>query len=118
MAYLYLLPAFLVYAAFVLWPLLHAVWLSLHEWNGLTPAEWVGLENYRELVQSGPLRAAFGHALVLIVFYAVIPVGIGLVLVATLSRARVRGQASFRTVLFLPQVIPMVVVAVIWRMIY
>jgi raffinose/stachyose/melibiose transport system permease protein len=117
-AYLYLLPAFLVYAAFVLWPLLHAVWLSLHEWNGLTPAEWVGLENYRELVQSGPLRAAFGHALVLIVFYAVIPVGIGLVLVATLSRARVRGQASFRTVLFLPQVIPMVVVAVIWRMIY
>jgi raffinose/stachyose/melibiose transport system permease protein len=116
--YLYLLPAFLVYAAFVLWPLLHAVWLSLHEWNGLTPAEWVGLDNYRELVQSGPLRAAFGHALVLILFYAVIPVVVGLVLVATLSQARVRGQAGFRTVLFLPQVIPMVVVAVIWRMIY
>ena len=43
---------------------------------------------------------------------------LGLVLVAALSRARVRGQAAFRTVLFLPQVIPMVVVAVIWRMIY
>jgi raffinose/stachyose/melibiose transport system permease protein len=55
---------------------------------------------------------------VLIVFYAVIPVTLGLVLVAALSRARVRGQAGFRTVLFLPQVIPMVVVAVIWRMIY
>jgi raffinose/stachyose/melibiose transport system permease protein len=55
---------------------------------------------------------------VLIVFYAVIPVTLGLVLVAALSRARIRGQAGFRTVLFLPQVIPMVVVAVIWRMIY
>ena len=47
-----------------------------------------------------------------------IPVTLGLVLVGALSRARVRGQAGFRTVLFLPQVIPLVVVAVIWRMIY
>jgi raffinose/stachyose/melibiose transport system permease protein len=116
--YLYVLPAFVVYAGFVLWPLLHAVWLSLRAWDGLTPSTWVGLDNYRELIESGPLRAAFGHALVLIVFYAVIPVAVGLVLVAALSRARVRGQAAFRTVLFLPQVIPMVVVAVIWRMIY
>jgi raffinose/stachyose/melibiose transport system permease protein len=116
--YLFILPALCVYAAFVLVPLGHTVWLSLHQWDGLTPATWVGLDNYREIVQSGPLRAAFAHALVLIVFYAVIPVTLGLVLVAALSRARVRGQAAFRTVLFLPQVIPMVVVAVIWRMIY
>jgi raffinose/stachyose/melibiose transport system permease protein len=112
------LPAFLVYAAFVLWPLSRAVWLSFQEWDGLTPARWVGLDNYRELAESGPLRAAYGHALVLILFYAVIPVVLGLVLVAAISRARVRGQAAFRTVLFLPQVIPMVVVAVSWRMIY
>jgi raffinose/stachyose/melibiose transport system permease protein len=43
---------------------------------------------------------------------------LGLVLVSALGRARVRGQAAFRTVLFLPLVIPMVVVAVTWRMIY
>src|SRR4029450_11447372 len=84
----------------------------------LTPAHWVGLDNYREIVESPPLRAAYGHALVLIVFYAVIPVVLALVLVAALSRARVRGQAGFRTILFLPQVIPLVVVAVIWRVIY
>jgi len=40
------------------------------------------------------------------------------VLVGALARAQVRGQAGFRTVLFLPQVIPLVVVTVIWRMIY
>lgn len=116
--YLYLLPAFLVYAAFVLWPLGRAVWLSFHEWDGLLPKTWVGLDNYRELVESGPLRSAYGHALVLIGFYSVIPVALGLVLVAALARARIRGQAAFRTILFLPQVIPMVVVAVVWRMIY
>jgi raffinose/stachyose/melibiose transport system permease protein len=102
----------------VLAPLGHTVWLSLHQWDGLTPATWVGLDNYREIVRDPELRSAFEHSLVLIVFYAVIPVILGLVLVGALSRARVRGQAGFRTVLFLPQVIPLVVVAVIWRMIY
>jgi raffinose/stachyose/melibiose transport system permease protein len=116
--YLFILPALAVYAAFVLWPFGRAVWLSLHQWDGLLPKTWVGLDNYREIVESGPLRSAFAHSLVLIVFYSVIPVTLGLVLVAALSRARVRGQAAFRTVLFLPVVMPMVVVAVIWRMIY
>ena len=118
MAYLYLLPAFVVYAAFVLVPLGHTIWLSFHQWDGLTPKTWVGLDNYKQLVRDPILRAAFKHAFVLIAFYAVIPVTLGLVLVAALSRATVRGQAGFRTVLFLPQVIPLVVVAVIWRMIY
>jgi raffinose/stachyose/melibiose transport system permease protein len=116
--YLFLLPAFTIYVLFVLAPLGHTIWLSLHTWDGLTPMTWAGLDNYREIVRDPALRGAFGHALVLIVFYAVIPVCLGLILVAALSRARVRGEAGFRTVLFLPQVVPLVVVAVIWRMIY
>jgi raffinose/stachyose/melibiose transport system permease protein len=117
-AYLYLLPAFAIYAAFVLAPLGHTIWISLHEWDGLSPATWAGLDNYKEIARDPELRDAFKHALILIAFYAVMPVSLGLVLVAALSRARVRGQAAFRTVLFLPQVIPLVVVAVIWRMVY
>jgi raffinose/stachyose/melibiose transport system permease protein len=117
-AYLYLLPALAVYAAFVLAPLGHTIWLSLHQWDGLTPATWVGLDNYSEILHNGELRSAFEHSFVLILFYAVIPVSLALLLVGALSRGSVRGQAGFRTILFLPQVIPMVVVAVIWRMIY
>jgi raffinose/stachyose/melibiose transport system permease protein len=117
-AYLYLFPALAVYAAFVLAPLGHTIWLSLHQWDGLTPATWVGLDNYSEILHNGELRSAFEHSFVLILFYAVIPVSLALLLVGALSRGSVRGQAGFRTILFLPQVIPMVVVAVIWRMIY
>ena len=47
-----------------------------------------------------------------------LPIVIGLLLAAAMSRARVRGLALFRTILFLPQVIALVVVAVMWRMIY
>jgi raffinose/stachyose/melibiose transport system permease protein len=116
--YLYILPALAIYAALVLAPLGHTIYLSFFSWDGLTPKTWVGLANYREILHSGELHGAFRHAFVLIFFYAVIPVTLALILVGALSRARVRGQAGFRTVLFLPQVIPLVVVAVIWRMIY
>jgi raffinose/stachyose/melibiose transport system permease protein len=117
-AYLYLLPALAVFALFVLAPLAHSVWLSLFEWDGVTPGTWVGLHNYGQVVGDPELRAAFSHSLVLVGFYAVLPVLIGLVLAAAMSRARVRGLALFRTVLFLPQVIALVVVGVMWRMIY
>ena len=117
-AYLYLLPALAAFGAFVLAPLVHAAWISLFSWDGVTPGTWVGLANYKAVVSDGELRAAFGHALVLVGFYALLPVAIGLLLAGALSRTRVRGLTGWRTVLFLPQVIALVVVAVMWRMIY
>jgi raffinose/stachyose/melibiose transport system permease protein len=117
-AYLYLLPALGIFAVFVLYPLGHAAWLSLFSWDGITAGHWVGLANYKSVVTNSELRAAFGHAVVLIGFYAVLPIAIGLLLAAAMSRTRVRGLTAFRTILFLPQVIALVVVAVMWRMIY
>lgn len=117
-AYLYLLPGFAIYAAFLLYPLLRAVQLSFYNWDGLSLGQWAGLANYREIFTDAGLRAAFGHALVLIVFFAVVPVCVGLVLASILHRAKVRGLPFFRTIVFLPQVVAMVVVAVAWRRIY
>lgn len=118
--YLYVLPAFVVFACFVLYPLAEALWFSLWEWNGLptSPATWVGLDNYTDVFTDEELRSAFVHALILLVFYAVLPILIGLLLAGVMARAKVRGLAFFRTILFLPQVIAMVVVAVMWKMIY
>jgi raffinose/stachyose/melibiose transport system permease protein len=116
--YLYLLPGLAVFIAFVLLPVAHAAWLSLYHWDGVTVGTWAGLSNYRAVFSDPALRSAFGHGLVLIVFYAVLPLLIGLLLAGVMARARVRGLALFRTIMFLPQVIAMVVVAVMWKMIY
>ncbi len=116
--YLYLLPAFAVFATFVLYPLYRAIYISFYDWDGLTVGTWTGLENYKEVFTDPELRSAFVHALVLLIFYAVLPVLIGLLLAGLMARARIRGLALFRTILFLPQVIAMVVVAVMWKMIY
>jgi raffinose/stachyose/melibiose transport system permease protein len=117
-AYLYLLPGLALFAAFVLAPLVHAAWLSLFAWDGVTPGEWVGLDNYRDVVSEAALRRAFEHSAVLLIFYAVLPIVIGLALAAAASRARIRGLTALRTIIFLPQVIALVVVAVTWRLIY
>jgi raffinose/stachyose/melibiose transport system permease protein len=117
-AYLYLLPGLAVFVAFVLLPLIHSGWISLFAWDGLTPGVWAGIDNYTAVVTDPDLRSAFLHALVLLVFYAFLPIVIGLLLAAAMSRTHVRGLAAFRTILFLPQVVALVVVAVMWRMIY
>lgn len=116
--YLYLLPAILVFGAFTLVPLGHAVWLSFFEWDGITVGKWVGLANYGDVLSDPEQRRTFGHALILVIFYAVIPVVIGLIIAGTVARTHVRGFTFFRVVLFLPQVVALVVVAVMWRMIY
>jgi raffinose/stachyose/melibiose transport system permease protein len=118
-AYLYLLPAFVVLAVFLLYPAGQAVTISLYDWNGLSKATWAGLGNYADIGRDPALRSAFEHALVLIVFYAVIPVVLALFLSAVMSRAvRVRGLTFFRVVLFLPQVVASVVVATAWLTLY
>ncbi|HEX2410657.1 MAG TPA: sugar ABC transporter permease [Solirubrobacteraceae bacterium] len=118
MAYVYLLPGLVLFGAFVVAPLVHAAWISLFAWDGITPGEWVGLDNYEAIVSDAELRRAFVHSGVLLVFYVAIPVVIGLALAGAASRSRVRGLAALRTILFLPQVIALVVVAVTWRLIY
>jgi raffinose/stachyose/melibiose transport system permease protein len=116
--YLYLAPALLLYGAFLLYPLARAAQFSLYAWDTVSPARFVGFGNYAEMVADPDLLGSFGHSAILIVFYAVLPICLGLVIAAILNRAQVRGLSFFRMVIFLPQVIAMVVVAVAWTRIY
>ncbi len=117
-AYLYLAPAFLFYLLFAFGPLLYTTWLSFFDWNGLTVGTWAGLDNYRKVFEDPDIRSSFVHSFELIVFYAVLPVLLGLVLSSVIAHGRVRGATFFRAVLFLPQTIATVVVAIAWVWIY
>jgi raffinose/stachyose/melibiose transport system permease protein len=116
--WLYVLPGLAFYVLFTLAPLLHTVYYSLFSWDGLTEKTWVGLANYGEALRDDALHSAFLHSAVLIVYYAVLPVIIGLLLTAALTRTAIRGFRFFRTTLFLPQLIAGVVVAQAWTWIY
>lgn len=118
-AYLYILPAFVLFAVFLGVPALQTAQYSLYQWNGIGRSTWVGLHNYVTLFTDETLRSSFVHAGVLILFYSVVPVVLALLLTALISRgADLPGMSVFRTLLFLPQVVASVVVATTWVAIY
>src|SRR5688572_30366774 len=115
--WLFVLPALVVYVAFVLVPLLLTLQYSTWRWNGIGASEFVGLDNYVKVLTDPGLLGTIANAFKLIVFFCAIPVALGL-LVASLIR-RVAGGGlgtAARTVLFLPQVIPLVAAGIVWRL--
>jgi len=112
---LYVLPALVMYAIFVLRPLALTVQYSLYEWNGIGVARWAGLDNYLTVFTDSDLLKIIGNAIILIVFFSFIPVALGL-LVASVVRRITTGAFGtvVRTILFLPQVIPLVAAGIAW----
>jgi raffinose/stachyose/melibiose transport system permease protein len=114
--FLYLLPAFLVYLLFTFIPILETFRASFFDWNGFSESRtFIGLGNYLNLFSDPLFLKAISNNLVFIIFYSIIPILIGLFLSALLSGRPIPGFSFFRTLYFLPQVISMVVVGVVWR---
>nr|WP_296764519.1 sugar ABC transporter permease [Rhodococcus sp. (in: high G+C Gram-positive bacteria)] len=113
--WMFVLPAALVYAVFVLRPLLTTIWYSFYNWDGISVGSWVGLDNYGRVLTDPQLLSSIGHAFFLIVFFTVFPVIGGLFVAALLQEIRLRGLGTMaRTFLFLPQIIPGAAAAVAW----
>jgi len=108
-------PALFFYVAFVLQPLALTVQYSLYRWDGVGPATWVGLANYASVLSEPKLLETLFNALRLVLFFSLIPVALGLVTASVIHRvATGRLGAVSRTVLFLPQVLPLVAAGIIW----
>ncbi|MBA7509647.1 Diacetylchitobiose uptake system permease protein NgcF [subsurface metagenome] len=114
----FITPAFLIYTIFVFGPMLGAFYLSMFSWNGISPMTFIGVDNYRSLLIDERFWDAFTNNVIWMVFVTIIPTSIGLFLASLISRSINKGKTFFRVVLFLPQVLSSVVIAVIWRWIY
>lgn len=116
--WLYILPAFAVYLVFVVLPGLQALYLSFYNWDGVGPATAAGLSNYTQVLSNPQLRNSLVHAAELVVFFAGLPIVLGLLMAAILARHQRRGTALFRTLFFLPYVVPLVAIGITWRWMY
>lgn len=116
--YLFILPAFLLYALFMIYPFFQSIYLSFTDWNGVTPVKnWVGLANYRDMIEDVRLWKALRNNLTWVIIGTISPMVIGLFLAMLLWR-QPRGYTLFRTVYFLPQVLSSVVIAIVWGWLY
>ncbi|MEU3704417.1 sugar ABC transporter permease [Streptomyces anulatus] len=116
-AWLFLVPALLVFGLFAWWPIVRSLLLSFQRTNLVEPAVWVGLDNFRTLFADPLLGTAVGNT----VFFVVLGVLIGfpapLVLAAIMSTVR-RGAGVYRFLVYLPVVIPPVVAILLWKWFY
>jgi len=113
--WLFVLPALLMYAIFVLQPLGLTIQYSLYRWDGVGLAKWVGLSNYVTVLTVPDLLETIFNAFRLAAFFSVVPVTLGLVVASVIHRVATGALGTVsRTVLFLPQVIPLVAAGIIW----
>ncbi len=107
-----------LFVTFYIYPIISSIHLSLHSWDGFSPAmRWVGLQNYATLLSQPRFINAVFNNITWVVFMLVVPTGIGLLLASLLDRG-MRGESIFRIIFFLPFTIPAVAVAAIWRWMY
>ena len=112
--YLFISPWLIGFMAFTLWPFLQSIYLSFTRYNIVSPAKWVGLANYRMLLTQDPL---FWHSAWVTVKFALISVPLAIVFgiaLALLLNINVKGIAIFRTIFYLPSIVPTVATSVLF----
>ncbi len=115
--YLWVAPAVLMYAVFTLVPLISGIYLALLRWDGIEPAVYIGLDNFRRMLHDNRLRMALEHNIQYAIGTVIGKIVLSLFLALLLNRS-MRGRAIYRTALFLPVVMSFVVVGILWTWIY
>ncbi|HEC63103.1 MAG TPA: sugar ABC transporter permease [Candidatus Acetothermia bacterium] len=111
--WLYLLPALLMLAAFLIIPTLSTVYLSFF---GPRSEVFVGFQNYLQAFTSHSMLIAFRNNLLWLVVFTAFTVGVGLALAVLLDR--VRYEVVIKSIVFLPMAISSVAAGIIWKFMY
>jgi ABC-type sugar transport system permease subunit len=117
--FLFLLPGLGIYSLFMLYPSLLSLYYSFLEWQGgpVSQAPFVGLENFRQILQDPYLFSALGNNGRLLVMNWAAQLPLALLLAYVLSRLR-RGASFYRFVFYIPVVLPAATMALMWRFIF
>ena len=107
-----LAPACLLFGVFVVYPLAASIGLAFHDWDGVGPKTWVGLDNFRELFDDPVFATALANNLRWLACYTVAPLA-GLALAVLLNQP-LRGMRAVRSLFFMPFVISQVVVGLVF----
>ncbi len=115
--YLFILPTLIFFVIFIAVPFFRAIGISFTEWAGYDQPRFVGLRNFIHMTRDRVFWIALKNTLLFTVATTALQTIFPL-LIAVLLNARWRGEVLYRTVLFLPVIISMVVTGLLWRMIF
>ena len=114
--WIFLAPAMIFFAIYVIAPIFQSIWISFYEWDGLGEAKWVGLGNYVELMGDDRFYTSLkNNVLWLVLFMLAVPIGL---FVALFLNQTVPGMRLYKSLFFFPFVISQVVVGLIFTWFY
>jgi raffinose/stachyose/melibiose transport system permease protein len=115
--YLYMAPAIAIFTLFVAIPVAATVVLSLTAWNGISwnTASFIGFRNYVDAFQDRAFWHSLWNNIRLLPFFVILPALFGLVPAVLVHQGRIRGAKVFQAGLFLPYVMPGVLIGVVWN---
>ncbi len=105
--FVFIMPWLLGFLIFTFWPFIAGFYYSLTEFDVLTPPQWVGFGNYQAIFHDPKAWLAVGNTLWFVVF-SVLPANIIALLLALLLNLKVRGITIFRTLFYIPSIVPAV----------
>lgn len=116
-AYSFIAPNFIGFCIFTLVPMIFAIALAFCDWDGVHAVEFVGLQNFIDLLDDDTFKASFVNTIVYTVGTVPLTLVCGLG-IAVLLNQQVKLRNFFRTVSFFPYVASLVAVAAVWNMIF
>ncbi len=114
----FLLPPLAFYAATVLFPIAEAMVLSLYNWGGITSPQFIGLANYRQMLDDPTFREAARNSLVYLAVSLVLEIGVGLVIANALSYVVRRWRDIIKTLYLLPAILSTVTISLFFQRVY
>lgn len=116
--YLFVAPWIIGCIAFTLFPMVYALLVSFTDFDGMSSHwHWIGLANYQELLTTPDTWFSLGQTLWFGVISVTLSVSLGLGL-ALLLNQRLKALGIFRTIFYLPSIVPIVATAIMWRLIF
>ena len=116
---LFIVPALFFYLVFMVIPIFRTVQFSFYSWDGASPVmDFVGFDNYARMAGDPLFWRSLLHNIFWIVSTIVLPVGAGLILAVMLSSHLVKRKVVFRVTYFMPAVLSLVAVGIVWNWIY
>ncbi len=117
--YLFILPTVIGYTAFVIGPIFAAIGISFTQYNMLSPARFVGTQNYVQLFTDPRLRTVYQNTIVFTLLAVTFNIGVGLLLAVLLNRRMPAFlKYIFRAAYFFPVLVSLAYSAVIWQFLY
>lgn len=114
-----LAPAVILFTIFMLIPTIDVFRMSLYKWGGYTADKtFVGLDNFKTLLQSEKFYQAFQNSVLLIVIVTIVTFAMAIIFAAILTREKLKGQTFFRVVFYIPNILSVVVISAIFSAIY